>query len=98
VDDLIEGMVRLMEADGLTGPVNIGNPGEFTIRELAENVVRLTGSTSKIVYRPLPSDDPRQRQPDIRLARERLRWEPTVALDEGLRKTIGYFKTEIDRN
>ena len=92
VDDLIEGMVRLMRCEDCIGPVNIGNPGEFTIRELAEKVIKITGSTSKLVYRPLPSDDPRQRQPDITLAREKLGWEPEVKLEEGLVKTIEYFR------
>lgn len=92
VDDLIEVFVRLMgSADNFTGPVNTGNPGEFTIRELAEKIIDLTGSSSKLEYKPLPSDDPIQRQPDIRLAREKLGWEPNITLDEGLRKTIPYF-------
>ena len=92
VDDLLEGMVRLMGSrDDFTGPVNIGNPNEFTIRELAERVVELTGSGSKLIFKPLPSDDPRQRQPDIAKAREELGWEPTVQLEEGLTKTIAYF-------
>ena len=93
VDDLIEGMVRLMNSrDGFTGPVNIGNPGEFTIKQLAELVIELTGSDSKIVYKELPSDDPLQRKPVIELARKELGWEPTVPLKEGLIKTIEYFK------
>jgi UDP-glucuronate decarboxylase len=92
VDVLVEGFLRLMASDaGLTGPVNLGNPGEFTIRELAEKVIALTGSKSAIVFKPLPSDDPLQRQPDIALARERLGWEPVVQLDEGLSRTIAYF-------
>ncbi len=91
VSDLIEGMLRLMEHPDCTGPVNIGNPGEFTILQLAEEVIALTGSKSRIVRKPLPSDDPRQRQPDISLARETLKWEPKVALREGLRQTIAYF-------
>jgi len=95
VDDLIEGMVRLMNCEDFTGPVNIGNPVEFTIKELAEAVIRLTGSRSRIVSHPLPSDDPRQRQPDISLAREKLSWEPGVQLEEGLRKTIEFFTTRI---
>jgi UDP-glucuronate decarboxylase len=97
VDDLVEGMMRLMRCDGFTGPVNIGNPGEFTIRELAEKVVAMTGSKSHIVYRPLPSDDPRQRRPDISLAREKLQWEPKVNLDEGLERTIEYFRSYLER-
>jgi UDP-glucuronate decarboxylase len=93
VDDLIEGFIRFMDApDDFTGPVNIGNPGEFTILELAEKIVELTGSHSKFVHRPLPSDDPTQRCPDISLAREKLGWEPTIALEEGLRRTIPYFE------
>ncbi len=93
VDDLIEGMVRLMNSrDGFTGPVNIGNPGEFTIKQLAEMVIELTGSKSKIIYEPLPSDDPLQRKPVIELAKKELGWEPTIPLEEGLKKTIEYFK------
>jgi UDP-glucuronate decarboxylase len=93
VDDLVEGAIRLMATgDDFTGPINIGNPGEFTIRELAEIVIRLTSSKSKIVFMPLPSDDPMQRQPDISLARKILDWEPKVQLEEGLVKTIEYFK------
>lgn len=89
--DLIEGFIRLMSQDEIVGPCNIGNPGEFTILELAQKVIKLTGSKSKIVYQPLPSDDPLQRQPDITLAREKLGWEPTINLEEGLKKTIPYF-------
>lgn len=96
VDDLVEGMMRLMDTpDDFTGPVNIGNPGEFTIKELAEKVIALTGSRSKLVYRPLPSDDPTQRKPDITLACERLQWKPVVQLEEGLKKTIAYFEEEL---
>ena len=92
VDDLIEGMVRLMNTgDDVTGPVNVGNPGEFTIRELAEKVIELTGSKSKLVFKPLPQDDPRQRKPDITLAKKLLNWEPKIPLAEGLKKTIEYF-------
>jgi UDP-glucuronate decarboxylase len=92
VDDLVDGLVRLMESgDDLTGPVNLGNPAEFTIRQLAEKVIALTGSRSKIETRPLPADDPRQRQPDISLARSALSWAPKTQLDEGLKKTIAYF-------
>ncbi len=92
VDDLVEGLIRLMESPaGVTGPVNLGNPGEFTIKELAENVIDLTGSNSKMVNKPLPEDDPRQRQPDITRAKTHLEWQPTVALREGLIKTIAYF-------
>ncbi len=95
VDDLIEGFCRLMDHDGLTGPINVGNPGEFTMRQLAEEVLRLTGSRSRIVQRPLPADDPRQRQPDIALARQHLGWEPVVPLAEGLQRTIEYFRTQV---
>ena len=92
VDDLIEGMIRLMNTgDDVTGPVNVGNPGEFTIRELAEKIIEITGSKSKLVFEPLPSDDPRQRRPDITLAKKLLDWQPTIQLEEGLRKTIAYF-------
>lgn len=93
-DDLIEGIVRMMEGpDDFVGPVNLGNPGEFTIRELAELVIAQTGSKSKLVFEPLPEDDPTRRQPDISLARERLQWEPTIPLREGLQKTIDWFRT-----
>ncbi|WEK49633.1 MAG: SDR family oxidoreductase [Candidatus Kaistia colombiensis] len=92
VDDLIGGMIRLMDTDdAVTGPINIGNPNEFTIRQLAERVIALTGSSSKLVFQPLPSDDPRQRKPDIGLAQRVLGWQPTIELDEGLRHTIAYF-------
>ncbi|MCV3766008.1 UDP-glucuronic acid decarboxylase family protein [Rhizobium sp. TRM95796] len=95
-DDLVEGMMRLMDApDEVSYPVNIGNPGEFTMRELAELVLELTGSKSKIVYLPLPQDDPMQRCPDISRAKEVLGWEPTVPLREGLKRTIDYFKTVV---
>ena len=93
VDDLIEGFLRLMASDDeVTGPINIGNPGEFSMRELAEKVVAITGSTSEITYLPLPQDDPRQRQPDITRAKNTLGWAPTVALDEGLARTVEYFR------
>jgi UDP-glucuronate decarboxylase len=93
VDDLIEGMIRTMNTDdSFTGPVNLGNPDEFSMLELAEKVIALTKSKSKIVYLPLPADDPKQRQPNITLAQEKLNWSPTVKLDEGLTKTIEYFK------
>jgi len=95
VDDLIEGFVRLMAQTETVGPVNIGNPGEFTMLQLAELTLKLVGSKSKIVYQPLPADDPRQRRPDITLARRVLKWEPTVPLEEGLQRTIEYFKTQI---
>ena len=93
VDDLIEGMIRLMDSpDEITGPINVGNPGEFTMIELAEAVLRLTGSKSKLVRLPLPADDPKQRQPDITRARSTLGWEPKVQLEDGLKETIGYFR------
>ena len=96
VDDLIEGLVRMMNINAFTGPVNIGNPDEFTIRELAEKIGKLTKGKSKIVYKPLPQDDPKQRQPDITLAAKRLGWKPAIPLDEGLRKTIDYFKLNLE--
>lgn len=93
IDDMIEGMTRMMDTeDSFTGPVNIGNPCEFTIQELAELVLRMTGSKAKIVYQPLPSDDPAQRRPDISLAKSKLNWEPAIALEDGLKETINYFK------
>lgn len=98
VDDLIEGFVRFMDSPPeFTGPVNLGNPGEFTIRQLAETIIEMTGSASALVFRPLPPDDPRQRQPDIRLAREKLGWEPKVRLEEGLIHTIAYFDDLLRR-
>jgi len=96
VDDLIDGMVRLMNSrEEFIGPVNIGNPNEFTIAELAEMIIQLTGSKSKLVYRELPADDPTQRQPNIDLARKELGWEPKIPLEEGLKRTIAYFKTIV---
>jgi UDP-glucuronate decarboxylase len=93
-DDLIEGFVRLMDTpDEITGPMNLGNPGEFTIRELAEKVIALTGSKSQMIRKPLPADDPLQRQPDISFARRTIGWEPKIQLEEGLRRTIAYFET-----
>jgi UDP-glucuronate decarboxylase len=98
VDDLVDGLIRLMDTDdSFTGPVNIGNPGEFTIRQLAEQVIELTGSKSTLVHKPLPSDDPMQRQPDLTLARKHLNWEPSTALQQGLVKTIGYFEKKVGR-
>ncbi len=95
-DDLIDGMIRLMNSrEDFTGPVNIGNPNEFTIRELAERVIRLTGTSSKMVFMPLPSDDPMQRQPNIDLAKKELGWEPKIQLEEGLIKTIEYFRSIV---
>ena len=92
VDDLVEGFVRLMGTpDDVTGPINLGNPGEFTMLQLAERVLALTGSSSRLVFRPLPQDDPKQRQPDITQAKAVLDWQPTIALDNGLEKTISYF-------
>ncbi|GAB1393996.1 SDR family oxidoreductase [Rhodocyclaceae bacterium] len=93
VDDLVDAMIRMMDSpDEVTGPINLGNPGEFTIRELAEHVIALTGSASRLVNLPLPSDDPRQRKPDITLAQKHLGWTPTIPLDAGLKKTIEYFR------
>lgn len=96
VDDLVDGMIKLMASpDSFTGPVNVGNPNEFTILELAEKVIQLTGSKSKIIYQPLPSDDPMMRQPDISIAKKELNWAPKIELDEGLIKTIDFFKTIV---
>lgn len=92
VDDLIDGIVKMMNVENFTGPVNLGNPGEFTMIELAELVLKLTGSKSKLVYKPLPSDDPTQRCPVIDLAKEKLNWQPTVKLEDGLKLTIKYFR------
>ena len=96
VDDLIEGFDRLMNSQ-IRKPVNLGNPGEFTVRELAEQIIAMTGSSSRIVYRPLPIDDPRQRRPDIILAKRELDWEPQIALAEGLKHTIAYFERQLVR-
>jgi UDP-glucuronate decarboxylase len=99
VDDLVEAFLRLMETSAdVTGPINIGNPNEFTIKELAEAVIELTGSKSKLTYQPLPSDDPRQRQPDIAKAKQMLGWEPKIQLREGLAKTIAYFEQLLREN
>lgn len=96
VDDLVEGMLKMMASpDSFIGPVNLGNPGEFTIKQLAQTVIDMTGSRSKIVYKPLPADDPTQRRPDISLARRHLDWEPHIKLEEGLAKTIAYFENEL---
>ena len=90
---VIDGMVKMMNTeDSFTGPINLGNPNEFTILQLAQTILHLTGSKSKIVYSPLPSDDPTQRKPDITLARKKLNWEPTIQLEDGLKETIAYFK------
>ena len=97
VDDLIEGLIGLMNSsDEMIGPVNLGNPAEFTIMELARKVIELTGSASEVIYKPLPQDDPRQRKPDIALARKELQWQPVVGLDEGLKKTIAYFERLLE--
>lgn len=99
VDDLLEGMIRMMATgDDFVGPVNIGNPGEFTIKELAEKIIELTGSKSKLEFFPLPSDDPLQRKPDISLAKEKLNWEPKINLESGLKKTIEYFDNLLKEN
>ena len=96
IDDLIEGIYRMMNSrEGFIGPVNLGNPGEFTMLELAEKVISLTDTNSKIVYQPLPQDDPTQRKPMIELAKKELDWEPTIKLEEGLKKTIAYFAEAI---
>jgi len=93
VDDLVSGLIRLMESDdAVTGPINLGNPGEFTIKELAEKVLGLVDNGSRLVYEPLPQDDPTQRQPNIDKARQALGWEPKVTLDDGLPKTVDYFR------
>jgi UDP-glucuronate decarboxylase len=95
VDDLVDGLIKMMEQDNFNGPVNLGNPVEMTINELAEMVIEKTGSESKIVYRDLPADDPVKRKPAIQLAKKQLNWQPKVSLNEGLDKTIEYFKTKI---
>jgi len=96
VDDLVEGLIKLMNSSKtFTGPVNLGNPGEFTMKELAEKIIKMTGSKSKIVYKKLPEDDPRQRKPDISLASKKLNWQPKIKLDMGLAKTIEYFKSVV---
>ena len=96
MDDLVEGMYRMMNSrDGFTGPVNLGNPGEFTMLELADKILELTGSKSKIVYRPLPQDDPMQRKPVIDLAEKELGWKPVIMLEEGLKRTIAYFERRL---
>ena len=97
VDDLIEGFVRMMDTEkGITGPINLGNPSEFTMLELAEKIIKLTGSKSKLVFQPLSPDDPKQRQPDINLAKQNLGWEPKVNLEDGLKETISYFKNLLN--
>ncbi|TAN63650.1 SDR family oxidoreductase [bacterium] len=95
VDDLVDGLIKMMNAEGLTGPVNLGNPGEFTVMELAEKVKKLVNSSSKIIKKDLPQDDPKQRQPDITLASQKLGWAPVVDLDDGLAKTVAYFNSVL---
>lgn len=95
VDDLIEGMMRMMDSFNFTGPVNLGNPEEYSVHDMARKVIDMTGSASKIVCRPLPADDPKQRRPDISLAREKLGWQPKVTVNEGLVRTINYFRKEL---
>jgi len=95
VDDLVDGLVRMMECDGFTGPVNLGNPTETTILEFARGIAGLTGANTDIRFNPLPADDPKQRQPDIGLAKARLGWEPKVALETGLKSTIDYFAAKL---
>lgn len=96
IDDLVDGLIKLMETpDEFTGPVNLGNPEEFSVRELAEKIISMTRSRSRIIYLPLPQDDPRHRKPDISIAKRELKWQPVVDLETGLGKTIEYFKTVI---
>ena len=95
VDDLVRGMIALMNKENFHGPVNVGNDGEFTIKELAEQIIKLTNSNSKIIYKPLPSDDPVKRRPDLTLARKELNYEPTIKLESGLMKTIKYFESTL---
>ncbi|RLD09610.1 MAG: SDR family NAD-dependent epimerase/dehydratase [Chlamydiae bacterium] len=95
VDDLVDGIIKMMNKDDFTGPVNLGNPGEFTILELAEKIIKLINSNSKIINKPLPQDDPMQRKPDISLAKEKLSWEPKINLEDGLKRTINYFKSVL---
>jgi UDP-glucuronate decarboxylase len=93
VHDMIDGFIKLMNSpDNFVGPVNLGNPVEFSILDLAEKVIKITGSKSRIVFNPLPQDDPKQRQPDIKLAREKLNWQPTIPLEDGLKRTVEYFR------
>jgi UDP-glucuronate decarboxylase len=96
VDDMVEGLIKMMQVDEFKGPVNLGNPGEFTVLDLAEKVIKLTGTKSEIIFKPLPSDDPTQRQPDISLAKSKLGWEPKVMLEEGLKHTIKYFRKKLE--
>ncbi len=96
VDDLVDGMIKMMDSENFTGPVNIGNPEEYTILDLANKIINMTGSRSKITYNPLPSDDPAQRRPDITLAWNKLGWKPRISVDEGIRKTIDFFRQELN--
>jgi UDP-glucuronate decarboxylase len=99
VDDLVEGMIRVMNtSDDIIGPINLGNPGEFTMLELAEKVQKITGNKNEVIFEPLPKDDPKQRRPDISLAKQVLHWIPKVSLDEGLVKTIDYFRNVLYTN
>ena len=99
VSDLVSGLMALMNSpDEITGPINLGNPGEFTMLELAEKIIKLSGSKSKLEFKPLPADDPKQRQPDITLAKKHLNWQPTIALDEGLTRTIAFFKALLEKS
>ena len=99
VDDLIDGMLKVMDTgEDFTGPVNLGNPSEFTMIELAEKILRLTASKSKMMFKPLPQDDPKQRKPDIAMAKAKLNWQPAIELDEGLKLTVDYFKTTLNYN
>ncbi|MBI3251399.1 MAG: SDR family oxidoreductase [Candidatus Andersenbacteria bacterium] len=97
VDDLVEGILRMMKRPNITGPINLGNPAEITVKELAQEIIRLTASSSEITYTPLPQDDPKKRQPDISLAKETLDWQPNVSLESGLKKTIDYFRQAISQ-
>jgi UDP-glucuronate decarboxylase len=97
VDDMVEGFIRMMNTErGFTGPVNLGNPGEFTMLELAEAVLSLVGGKSRLSFHPLPTDDPKQRQPDISLAQSKLEWEPKISLEDGLKETIAYFRKTLN--
>ncbi|HAO93745.1 MAG TPA: NAD-dependent dehydratase, partial [Deltaproteobacteria bacterium] len=96
VDDLVDGIIKMMDNNDVTGPVNLGNPGEFTVLELANIIRRLTGSSSKVIRMPLPPDDPVQRRPDITIAKKTLNWDPTIKLEDGLKKTINYFSERIN--
>ncbi|MBI5587595.1 MAG: SDR family oxidoreductase [Deltaproteobacteria bacterium] len=98
IDDMVDGLIRMMNNDEIVGPVNLGNPGEFTVKELADRVIRLTGSSSRISYKPLPQDDPVQRQPDITIAKKNLGWKPTIELEDGLNRSIEYFSKRIKKS